>query len=254
MRNNGSYIISTIDHQWEGRLKQYLGIAISHWFLKPCIDDFLVAGDRQACFSEKLGFDSPLYGLYAADTSLFHRNTPINDRAASFLFVGRLVPVKGIDKLIEGYRKYRDMCDTPWTLRIAGTGDMVSLVENRQGVEYLGFVQPDCLPGIMQQSRCFIIPSVWEPWGVVIHEAAASGLPIIASRACGATTMFVRDGVNGYVIPETVDGIASAMLRVSRSSDAQLSSMSQFSCELADFWSPGKLAKYFHDRVTEKVK
>ncbi len=254
LKKDGSYIISTIDHQWEGRLKQYLGVAVSPWFLKSCIDNFLVAGDRQAYFSKKLGFKFPLYGLYAADTSRFHGEMPINDRDASFLFIGRLVSVKGIDILIKSYCNYRDICDDPWNLRIAGIGKMNALVKDIPGVEHLGFVQPDCLPSIMQQSRCFVIPSIWEPWGVVIHEAAASGLPIIASFACGATTMFVRDGVNGCVIHLGVEHLTDALLRISRSSNEQILNMSKSSRKLASLWSPRMLAQYVYARISEEIK
>lgn len=155
--------------------------------------------------------------------------------------------------MIEGYRNYRDICKTPWNLKIVGTGKLGSLVKDVPGIEHLGFIQPDDVPNIMQSARCFIIPSTWEPWGVVIHEAVASGLPIIASSACGATTMFVRDGVNGYVIPPNTKAITDAMLGISKSSDEVLYSMSKYSRMLAGLWSPKMLAQYFYAKVSEKI-
>jgi len=254
LKKRGVYIVSTIDHQWEGRLKQYLGVAISPWYLKPCIDSFLVAGDRQAEFARRLGFNDLLYGLYAADISCFSDNIPITNRPKCFLFVGRLVSAKGIDLLVQGYRRYRDLCDEPWDLNIAGTGELEQVIKGVTGIKHMGFVQPDRLPNVMQQARCFILPSTWEPWGVVIHEAAFSNLPIIATDACGAITMFVRDGINGYIIPRKVESMASAMLRISNSSDEVLSDMSTSSHILANLWTPKKLAKYFYSSVTEKLK
>jgi len=254
LKKKGTYIISTIDHQWEGTLKQYLGVLISPWYLKPCINSFLVAGDRQAEFARKLGFDDSLYGLYAADTSCFSDNAPITNRPKYFLFVGRLVSVKGIDLLVEGYRRYRDLCDEPWGLKVVGTGELERAIKGVTGIEHMGFVQPDCLPHVMQQARCFILPSKWEPWGVVIHEAAFSSLPIIATDVCGAITMFVRDGINGYIVPQKIESMTSAMLRISSSSDELLSDMSISSHVLANLWTPKKLAEYFYRSVTEKLK
>lgn len=138
LKQKGVFIISTIDHQWEGRLKQYLGAIVSPWYLKPCLNTFLVAGDRQAAFARRLGFDDLLYGLYAADISKFSDNTPIINRPRNFLFIGRLVSVKGINFLVEAYRHYREFCDMPWGLKIVGTGKLEEMLKNVPGIEYVG--------------------------------------------------------------------------------------------------------------------
>ena len=65
------------------------------------------------------------------------------------------------------------------------------------GVEMLGFVQPDDLPAVLERAGCLVLPSRFEPWGVVVHEAAAAGLPIVCTPVCGAATRLVLDGYNG---------------------------------------------------------
>jgi glycosyltransferase involved in cell wall biosynthesis len=244
LRKRNAYVISTIDHQWHGTLKQWLGVISAPWFLKPAIDTFLVAGDRQAYFARKLGYDKVLYGLYAASVENFICETALADRDPSFLFVGRLTEKKGVRHLIDAYRDYRQHCERPWALKIVGTGLLKSMVKNSNGIEMYGFVQPSALSAIMKDARALILPSVWEPWGVVIHEAAAAGLPIIATYECGAVPALVRDGVNGFIIKTGKQAIAEAMLKMTHCSRGTLDRFGRASARLAALWTPGKLADY----------
>ena len=80
------------------------------------------------------------------------------------------------------------------------------------GTELLGFVMPKDLPGVLQDAGCMLLPSRFEPWGVVVHEAIASGLAVICTSACGSASRLVNDGYNGRVIaPDKVDEMVEAM-------------------------------------------
>ncbi len=249
LRSEGVFVVSTIDHQWEGTLKQWLGVVSSRWFLKPSIDCFLVTGDRQAYFAHKLGYDRILYGLYAAAVEEFRSAVPLCDRDPSFLFVGRLSAEKGLENLLTAYRMYRKQCASPWDLKVAGTGQLQSLLDDTAGVKPYGFVQPADLPALMQSARALILPSSWEPWGVVIHEAAAAGLPIIATYQCGAVTAFVRDGINGFVVQPFPQAIMDAMLKLSSLEADELECWGKASRTLAELWTPRKQARYFVNSV-----
>src|SRR5258705_10117854 len=120
-KRNGSYIISTFDGQWRATLKQGLGILISPFFLKPAIDNFFVPGDRQANFARKLGYNNPLQGYYSAFTDRFN-NISGTTTSHKFLFIGRLVSIKGIENLIAAYKEYRRVVKDPLPLIIFGTG------------------------------------------------------------------------------------------------------------------------------------
>jgi len=253
LRRRGVYVISAIDNQWRGTLKQYLGILSSPLYLRPSIDTFLVTGDRQAAFARKLGYRNPLYGYAAAEVERFFSDIFITVRPPAFLYIGRLVPVKNISELAKAYRLYREQIEKPWNLRVAGTGSLVDELNGIPGVELLGFVQPKDLPGVMRAARCLVLPSLWEPWGVVVQEAAASGLTVIASHNCGAVTAYLRDGVNGYIVPPRAEEIAAAMARISRATEKEMLAMSQAGVQLASLWTPSKLAAYFHARICEST-
>jgi glycosyltransferase involved in cell wall biosynthesis len=253
LRKRGIFVIASMDNQWNGTYKQHLGVISSKILIKPSIDTFLVAGDRQAYFARKLGYENVLYGLYAADINHFSCTVPIVKRSENFLFVGRLVSVKGVEELVRAYETYRKQLNKPWGLKVAGNGPLAKLLRGISGVDLLGFVQHSHLPELMKEARCFVLPSRWEPWGVVIHEAAAAGLPIIATHPCGATTMFARDGVNGYVVSPHPLQLAKAMIRMSTVSPTVLERMSIASSTLAGLWDPAKLAEYFILKIRDSI-
>ncbi|MEJ2367691.1 MAG: glycosyltransferase family 4 protein [Acidobacteriota bacterium] len=253
LRKDGVFVVASMDNQYLGTMKQRLGILTSPWFLKPAIDTFLVAGDRQAAFARMLGFDDVMYGFYTAETDRFLTEDVLPSRPPAFLFVGRLVEAKGIRDLASGYRAYRESVDNPWDLLIAGTGPLESEIQDVQGITHLGFIQPGELPGIMMKARCLVLPSRFEPWGVVVHEAAASGMAVIASHRCGSVTMFVRDGVNGYIVPPRARELSRAMVKIATMTDSELAGMGDASRTLARLWSPAKLAHYFLESIRERL-
>ena len=244
-RKAGTYVVSTFDGQWAETLKQRLGILSSPFFLKPCIDNFFVPGDRQANFARKLGYKNPFMGYYSANTERF-KELPSKPRDNKFVFVGRLVPVKGIQFLMSAYEKYRKSVKNPWDLMICGKGELQHLCENREGVEIHGFTQPSELPGRLAEARCLILPSIFEPWGLVVHEAALAGLAIISSYASGASTFYVRDGQNGYVINPDEESLLRAMILMSEAGEEKLDEMSSISRELGMLWTTEKWADYVY--------
>jgi glycosyltransferase involved in cell wall biosynthesis len=140
-------------------------------------------------------------------------------------------------------------------LRIAGTGPLRNIVEREPGVDYQGFIQPQALPSLLASAGCFVIASRFEPWGVVIHEAAAAGLPIICTAACGASDHLVKDGSSGFVV-ETDDlvSLAEAMKKVSELSSEARTKMGIASYELACQMTPAQWAKLVWDRGRELTR
>jgi glycosyltransferase involved in cell wall biosynthesis len=77
----------------------------------------------------------------------------------------------------------------------------------------MGFQLVDSLPTIFGQANCFVLPSRHDGWGVVINQAIAAGLPVIATRAVGAAIDLVEHQINGCVIePDSEQAIFEAMM------------------------------------------
>jgi glycosyltransferase involved in cell wall biosynthesis len=212
--------IMGMDNQWQGTLKQWGGRVIAPYFIAPTYDKALVAGPRQRRFARMLGFaDTSIFEpLYSCDVERFANigknfQRPEN---SNFLFVGRLVDEKGLHLLTQAYRTYRaETPSMPWGLIIAGTGPLRDLIDGVEGIEYRGFIQPAKLPALFACASCFVLPSQFEPWGVVLHEAVCAGLPVICSTACGAGDVFVQHGKNGFIFPSgSVKTLADQMVAI----------------------------------------
>jgi glycosyltransferase involved in cell wall biosynthesis len=115
------------------------------------------------------------------------------------LFLGRLVPEKGLRTLIAAWTNLNGKIP----LRIAGDGplrgELEAEIERRRiaGVEVLGRVSDAELPGEMKRARFLVLPSEWyEGLPLTIAEAFACGVPVVASRI-GSMIELVEDGRTG---------------------------------------------------------
>lgn len=195
--------IGTMDNTWSGGPKQRFAIFANRVFGLLPFDTVWVPGERAAQYAQRL-FDSrtPIWrGLYCADSSLFGQayseSPPV--RTKTFLFVGRFAEEKGISDLIRAYRQYRRAVEDPWELMCVGNGPLQSELDTESNIQVLSFLQPLDVAQQMNNCGAFVLPSQFEPWGVVIHEAALAGMPIICSDACGASVELVQPGFNGLV-------------------------------------------------------
>jgi len=245
-KKNGAVILSSFDNQWKNTIKQNFGRIISPLFLKPVIDNFLVPGDRQAQFAMKLGYNQPFQGFYCANSHNF-TNSSYNSNTKQFLFIGRLIEQKGVRSLIAAYNNYRSSVTNPWELCIAGEGPLKTLFQRIEGIKMKSFVQPTELADLFSESSCFVLPSLHENWGLVIHEAALAGQPIISTSACGATTWFLRDGQNGYLIDSEVSNLTSAFIQMHNKKSEELQKMSVISKTLGYLWNLDSWADYVYE-------
>ena len=244
--------IVVMDHQWLGTPKQWLGRVTRQLFIQPAFDAAFMPGDEQAVFARHLGFKQHeiITSLYTCDDPFF--TGPQESPKDSFLFTGRLVDVKGVDVLAEAYRRYRASVDDPWPLVVAGMGPMEDELKAIDGVELLGFVSPKDLPEVMANSGCLLLPSRFEPWGVVLQEAAASGQAVICTSTCGGASRLVLDGYNGRVVtPDRPEELAAAMSWVAGADREHRIEMSRRSTELARQYTPTRWAEHLTDRCNE---
>ena len=83
------------------------------------------------------------------------------------------------------------------------------------------------------------MPSRFEPWGVVVHEFAASGFPLLLSNQVGAKEQFLQEGKNGFEFKsECVSDIKQALKNIINSSETELVEMSAYSNKLSKIISP----------------
>jgi glycosyltransferase involved in cell wall biosynthesis len=135
-----------------------------------------------------------------------------------FLFVGRLVPEKGVFDLLQAYNLLPPESRLKVGLVFVGDGvARAELLERSKAihpgcVQFAGFAQREELPAYYGLADAFVFPTHTDPWGLVVNEAMACGLPVICSSSAGCAEDLVRDHWNGRVIPPgNVQQLASAM-------------------------------------------
>lgn len=131
---------------------------------------------------------------------------PLPKRGGYFLAIGRFVPYKRFDLLIELANRLQ------LPLKIGGTGSDLARLKALAGptVEFLGFVPDAYLPDLYAKADALLFPQV-EDAGIVPMEAQACGTPVIALGQGGVTDV-VQDGITGVLVPEqTVDAFVAAV-------------------------------------------
>lgn len=125
-------------------------------------------------------------------------------RARRVLFVGRLIEAKGLSILMEAWHRVQNAIPEA-ELVIAGSGPMRAELEQRgrdagYRIAVLGFCQPKELVDLYTTAQVFVLPSTFEPYGVVLLEAMACSVPVVVSDAVGAAADLVTES-SGILFP-----------------------------------------------------
>jgi glycosyltransferase involved in cell wall biosynthesis len=176
---------------------------------------FLVPGTASAQYLRSLGVgdDRLAVAPNAVDASVFTRAAV--DRSerdeTTFLYVGRFDREKGLDVLLDAFDR------VPGRLVLAGGGPVEPELRARavDRVTFAGRRGRDELPELYAAADVFVLPSLSEPWGMVLNEAATAGLPLVATEAAGAAHDLVEQGENGFRVPPgDAHALADAMERL----------------------------------------
>ncbi|MBA2526186.1 MAG: glycosyltransferase family 4 protein, partial [Pyrinomonadaceae bacterium] len=174
-----------------------------------------------------------------------------------FLYVGRFSPEKNLMRLLQAYRLYKDSSHAPWGLVLVGDGPQreelqsIAKWEGLDDIVWPGFRYLQELPLYYALAGCFVLPSVREPWGLVVNEAMASGLPILVSSRCGCSLDLVRDGSNGFTFaPYNPSQLAELMTEVSNLSSARLDELGRASAEIIAEFTPEHWAQNLFQAIS----
>lgn len=187
------------DTQWKNTLKQTVGSILFNYKIRQSFSHMMVAGPYQYEYARKLKFrkNQIIFENLSADCSVY--DNEINklkiEKGKSILFVGRLDSNK-ISCLIAAWKLIKNK--NGWQLNFVGNGNLKDTLNNDPSVSFHGFKSNIEISKLMKDSDLMILPSLKEQWGVVMHEAALSGLPIICSDSVGAMPLFMINGFNGY--------------------------------------------------------
>lgn len=184
------------------------------------------------CPEESL-FQSPL----CVNNTAFIWNDAIVKRF-DLMFCGRMTAIKNPLFVLQVGQAVARLLGRRVSICFVGSGPLEATIRSHAtslpaiDVSFLGFALQDDLPRRYAESRVFLLPSLWDPWGVVANEACAAGVPVISSPHAGVAGELVRDEYTGFVRSLDVQAWAVAAARLLQNS-ALYDSMSRAASMLA---------------------
>lgn len=237
----------TCDTHWNGSFKQRLATVISRFTLLNIFSHAWVPGQIQKQYVLNLGFKEQNIQTSFYSCDLEHFETIYQSQKAQkqsqfpkrFLYVGRYYEFKGIKELWQAFIEMQTEQPNEWELWCLGIGDIEAI--NHPKIKHFGFVQPKDLATYTSQTGVFILPSRFEPWGVVVHEFAASGFPLLLSDAVGAKESFLQEHKNGFTFKaQDIADLKRVLKTIVNTTEQDLQAMSVYSNKLAQSISPKK--------------
>lgn len=221
----------------------------------------LTIGEANSRFWEHYGVpaNKRIFAPFSVDNEWFQRETS-RQRARRIelrrelelpegrivLFAGRFVPAKNLERLLAAWR---DFDRSGLSLLLTGGGPLDGALretvrrEGFRNVHFRPFQAQAEMPRYYAVADGLILPSLFEPWGLVVNEAMAAGLPVFVSDRCGCAEDLVQPGENGSIFdPFEVDRIRECLGAFAAFSDGDLERMGQRSREMIEPWSANQAA------------
>jgi glycosyltransferase involved in cell wall biosynthesis len=208
VRKKGSIpAVIGFDKQWKGSLKDYLATFYLRLNVTSLFDYAFVPGSEQVTFAKKMGFSKERIktGIYVCDNHRFNRvyenrkNNPDLIRQ-HVIYAGRYIPEKDVVNLMGVAHEILSERNDNWEFHFIGTGALWEQRIDHPKIIHHGFLDGTNLDEMMTTGSIFILPSLFEPWGVVVNEFAMAGYPMILSNQVGARTSLLGTE-NGLVFP-----------------------------------------------------
>ena len=256
---------STAIDQHRGGLKE----RFKQWILGRC-DGFFCFGSQSANYLIQLGIQPGkiLLRKNAVDNTTlraaYNKALPtridgqrrLGLRKNNFVFVGRLISIKNLSALLVAFAEARQqspngvdwgLCflgDGPDEARLTAQCDALSLTDSVVFLPGRPWFQ---VPDVLAMSNVLVLPSWSEPWGLVVNEAMACGLPVTVSNRCGCVPDLVHNGQNGFVFdPDQPDQLTSILAQFMNGS-VDIARMSQSAQQLIAPYSPEAVAQEMLD-------
>ena len=204
------------------------------------VDAAFVAGNDAAAYARSLGtpaervfhepqaIDVEHYSKAKHDVAMRARTRDRYElHGITFIYVGRLWWGKGVDHLVRAFHSAQQATTVPIHLLLVGDGELEPELRRlvhelgTRNVVFAGFQQPAHLPDFYAAADVFVFPTLGDPYGLVVDEALAAGLPVVSTTAAGEITTRVRDGENGFLVePKNEQSLARRIVQLTE--DAEL--------------------------------
>jgi glycosyltransferase involved in cell wall biosynthesis len=148
------------------------------------------------------------------DNKKFYCDKKVFPKLFTFLYVGRIIKHKNVEALIKQFNAH--FSNKNAILRIVGTGaesDYLKTKYKSNKINFAGKLFDKDLINEFHNASCFVCPSLFEPWGLVVNEALSSGLPVIATKEVGACCDLIEAKETGLIAENNTE-IGEKMLQL----------------------------------------
>lgn len=238
----------------------------------PRADGILTAGGDGHSFARRYGvpddrihhvphvvdFERLARGARLAELERDRLRAELGVRGVTFVYVGRLWAGKGLTYLLDAFGGLQAKNVGEVSLLIVGDGsdeDELRARARAQGLRnviFYGFQGEDVLPRLYAASDVFVFPTLGDPFGMVVLEAMACGLPVISTTAAGEISDRVVEGVNGFLVAPASSGQLLERMAVLARDEALREAMGSASVRKVAGQSPDAWAEAF-ERALDKI-
>jgi glycosyltransferase involved in cell wall biosynthesis len=137
------------------------------------------------------------------DNRKFYSDNKVFPKPFTFLYVGRVIKHKNVEALIKQFNAH--FSDKNAVLKIVGGGEQGEYLIDKYASEKVIFMGKKFNQELISEylrASCFVCPSLFEPWGLVVNEALSAGLPIIANEEVGACFNLIKDKETGFIVAD----------------------------------------------------
>ena len=192
------------------------GIRSKQYLLRYGVDELKIKYRRQAAALPH-DYSAELIREYYQRHPSYHAASP------KYVYIGRFSEEKGLIDLLEAFSEIQRKSPGA-TLSLVGSGPMQQALAERvralgldSAVTLAGALALEQIAPLLMEGTALVLPSHWEPWGLVVNEALSYGCPVVVSSVCGCVPELVREGVTGYSFEVgNVKALTEAMLSVAR--------------------------------------
>lgn len=248
------YCLTPTRYLWSGN-KDYFNNSLFKLISKPAVS-YLKSWDRVA--SQRPDFYAAISKEVASRIKKYYGNnsTVIYPPVVSigkianlkkenfYLLVGRFVPYKRMDIVIDAFRKNGQ------ALKVVGTGRGDRALKGRSGenIEFLGNISDEALSALYQRAKALIFPGV-EDFGLVIAEAQSFGTPVIAFKGGGAVEIIEEGKTGEFFNEQTPPSLQSALELFDRKSYNQ-----EYIREKAERFDSPRFEKEFGNYIEDSLR
>jgi glycosyltransferase involved in cell wall biosynthesis len=183
------------------------------------------------------------------DSSIFmRRRAAFHSDYRQFVYVGRFSAEKNLPRLLDALNMVRRTNRAE--LVLVGYGPDEPMLRKKvldlgldECVVFAGPKTQDEVSQVLAECDCLVLPSLSEPWGLVVNEALCTGIPVIVSDRCGCARDLATESTGWVFRAEATEELAEAMLEVCRLPQERLREMGQAAVELSVAYSPEACAQ-----------